>query len=273
MTTPRFVDSHAHLDGEKFAQDLEDTLRRARDVGLTDIVCIGASDGFESNKPTLALAEKIPHVFATVGIHPHDAKVADAACLAEIRALAKHPKVVGIGETGLDYYYDHSPREAQQDAFRAFLAMARELQLPVVVHTRDAEDDTIQILREEKANEIGGVLHCFTGTEKLAAAAMELDLYVSFSGVLTFKNADPLRAIAKGLRRDRVLVETDCPYLAPIPYRGKRNEPAYVVHTAKVLADVWGVSLDDVKAITGANAVRMFKLPAEPASAPSPLAP
>jgi TatD DNase family protein len=263
-TAPRFFDSHAHLDGSDFTTDIEGTLSRARDAGITDIVCIGASEGFDSNARALAVADARegksgPTLWATVGVHPHDAKIVDAECLSKVRELAAHPKVVAIGETGLDYYYDHSPKEKQQEVFREFLRMAKSLALPAVIHTRDAEDDTIAILRDEDATSIGGVIHCFTGTEKLARAALDVGFYISFSGVVTFRNADPLRAIARDLPRDRVLVETDCPYLTPVPYRGKKNEPAYITETTKTIASLWGVAIDDVKRTTGENAARLFR--------------
>jgi TatD DNase family protein len=254
----RFFDSHAHLEGKEFGDDVDAALSRAEQAGITDIVLIGASEGFDSNPKAIALAETRPWLYATVGVHPHDAKLVDDECLAKVRALAAHDKVVGIGETGLDYHYDLSPREEQRAAFRQFIRMAKELSLPIVVHTREAEDDTIAILREEDAAAVGGVIHCFTGTEKLATAALDLGFAISFSGVLTFRNADPLRAIAKSLPHDRVLVETDCPFLTPVPYRGKRNEPAFIVFTVQTLASLWGVEPEEVKRITGANAARLF---------------
>lgn len=272
--TEYFFDSHAHLDGDRFKGDLEATLDRAGQAGISDIVCIGASDGFASNTEVLALVDRqgaagaargtgaLPHpsIHATVGIHPHDARIADAACIAEVRKLAEHRKVVGIGETGLDYHYDHSPRDTQREVFRAFVRMARELDLPLVVHTREAEDDTIAILDSEKAQEVGGVIHCFTGTEKLARYAVEIGFFVSFSGVLTFKSSENLRAIARSLPKDQVLVETDCPFLTPIPHRGKRNEPAFVAYTAAALAELWGDTIEKVKRQTGENAARLFKI-------------
>lgn len=253
-----FFDTHAHIDGPEFDADRDAVIARAREAGLTHMVLIGASDGFESNPRAVALAEQHDDMFATVGLHPHDAKLVDEDTLERIRALAAHPKVVAIGETGLDYYYDQSPRETQRDAFRAFVRMSHALGKPCVVHTRDAEDDTIAILREEDAAGCGGVIHCFTGTQALADAAIDLGWSISFSGVLTFRNADPLRAIAKDLPRDRVLVETDCPYLTPVPHRGKRNEPAFVVHTAEVLAKLWEVPVEEVRRVTGENALRFF---------------
>ena len=262
--SPRFVDSHAHLDGDVLHPQLPQVLDRAREAGLTDIICIGASDGFDSNPKTLEVAERHDGIHATVGIHPHDAREVDDEVIEKIRLLADHPKVVAIGEMGLDYYYDSSPREAQQDAFRRFLAIAREVNKPIVVHTRDAEDDTLAILKDEGADEMGGVIHCFTGTEKLATGALDLGFYISFSGVLTFRNAESLRSIAADLPRDKVLVETDCPYLAPVPKRGKTNEPSYVIHTAGKLAELWNQDLEEVKTTTGENAVRLFGLETRP---------
>jgi TatD DNase family protein len=259
-----FFDSHAHLDGERFKDDLEATLLRAAEAGITDIVCVGASDGFDSNTDALALVDRegariaSPALHATVGIHPHDARIADADCLAKVRALAGHEKVVGVGETGLDYHYDHSPRQVQREVFSAFVRMANDAKLPLVIHTREAEDDTMAILEAERAPTTGGVIHCFTSTERLARFAVEIGFYVSFSGVITFKSSDSLRAIAKGLPKDRVLIETDCPFLTPVPHRGKRNEPAFVAYTAAMIAELWGEPVDAVKQITGENAARLF---------------
>jgi TatD DNase family protein len=254
------TDSHAHLD--HFGDGLPEILVRARAAGVTRFVTIGASDGLAPNATAVRIAESVPDVWAVVGVHPHDARIVDAAALAEIERLAASPRVVAIGETGLDYHYDHSPRDQQQRAFRDFLALARALKKPVVIHTREADDDTVAILREARAHEIGGVIHCFTGGAALAKGALELGFYLSFSGVLTFKNAEPLRAIAAAAPRDRVLVETDCPYLAPIPHRGKTNEPAFVVHTAAVIAGLWGVTPAEVASTTAANTARLFGLPA-----------
>ena len=251
----RFVDSHAHLDSEHFA-DVAPFLERARAAGITDIVCIGASSGFESNPRTLALVSEHEGLTATVGIHPHDAKVATDEVVEKIVSLSNHPKVVGIGEIGLDYHYDLSPRDQQRAVFARFLALG--LNKPVVIHTREAEEDTVSILRDSNVHQ--GVIHCFTGTEYLAQSALDLGFYISFSGVLTFRNADRLRSIARDLPRDRVLVETDCPFLAPVPMRGKENEPSFIVHTASCLADQWGVDDEEVKRITGENAIRLFGL-------------
>lgn len=255
-----FIDSHAHLDGDDYQSQIDEVLVRAAAVGVTQIVCIGASAGYDSNPKTVELVQDRPSLYATVGIHPHDAQLATPEVIEKIRGLAQREKVVAIGEIGLDYYYDHSPRADQHRAFRAFLGVARERKLPVVIHTRDAEDDTLQILKDEGAQDLGGVIHCFTGTEKLAQGALDLGFCISFSGVLTFKSADPLRAIARDLPRDRVLVETDCPYLTPVPLRGKKNEPAYVLYTAQKLAELWQVDLDQVKRQTAENTRRLFRL-------------
>lgn len=256
-----FIDSHAHLDGPAYADDRNEVLARARDAGLTHIVCIGASDGFESNQRTLDFVDGRDGFFASVGIHPHDARILNEEMYDDLRSMASHPQVVAIGETGLDYYYDQSPRREQQDAFRRFVEMGRETKKPIIVHTRDAEEDTVRILQETSASEVGGVIHCFTGTQALADAAVDLGFYVSFSGILTFKSAATIREVARGMPRDKVLIETDCPYLAPVPKRGKRNEPSYVVHTVKCLAELWATSEEEVKKVTGDNAIRFFGLP------------
>lgn len=256
-----FIDSHAHLDGQEYDADRSEVLTRAHEAGLTHILCIGASDGFESNPRTLEFVEGREGFFASVGIHPHDARILDDAMFAELERMSDHEKVVAIGETGLDYYYDQSPREAQQVAFRRFLDLGRRRNKPVIVHTRDAEADTVDIMRAEGASEVGGVLHCFTGTQALADAAVDMGWYVSFSGIITFKSAAALRDVARNLPRERVLIETDCPYLAPVPKRGKRNEPSFVVHTARQLAELWDVPEDEVRRVTGENALRLFDMP------------
>jgi TatD DNase family protein len=254
------IDSHAHLDS--FGEELPAVLDRARLAGVGQIITIGASDGLGPNHQAVEIARAHPHIFASVGVHPHDARLVDQGALATIEALAADPKVVAIGETGLDYHYKHSTIEEQQRAFRAFVALALRVKKPLVIHTRDADADTADILRETGAQAVGGVIHCFTGTPALAAAAIDLGFYVSFSGILTFKAADELRAIAKDLPRDRVLVETDCPFLAPVPHRGKKNEPAFVALTAERLAELWGVSVTEVQAKTSENTARLFGLPA-----------
>ncbi|MEM1024127.1 MAG: TatD family hydrolase [Myxococcota bacterium] len=254
----RFFDSHAHLDGAAFDADREAVLDRAFAAGVTDLVLIGASDGFDSNPKTLEIAHTRDHLYATVGIHPHDATQVDRRVLDSIDTLAADPKVVAIGEMGLDYYYDNSPVEAQQEAFRAFIGLAKNHRKPIVIHTRDAEGDTLRILKEEGAQEVGGIIHCFSGTAALAKGALDLGFVISFSGILTFKKAEEIREVASWVPRDMALVETDCPYLAPVPFRGRRNEPAHVVHTAQKLADIWKAEVEEVMERTGENAARLF---------------
>ena len=255
-----FVDSHAHLDMPEYAADLDAVLERARAEGLTHIVCIGASSGIRSNPAAVRLAEQHPQLVATVGIHPHDAGQVTEELWPALQQLAAHPRVVAVGETGLDYHYDHAPREMQRALFARFIRLACELRKPLVVHAREADEDMLTLLRREGAERCGGVLHSFTGGETLARGALELGFCISFSGILTFKNAEPLRALARTLPHDRVLVETDCPFLTPVPLRGQRNEPAYVVHTTDVLAQLWGVPPAEARRLTGENAQRLFHL-------------
>ena len=257
------IDSHAHVDGPEFDADRDDVLARARAAGVHRIVVIGAVGDPSSAERAVALAERDPQIWATIATHPHDVEKMTPDWWATHERLATHPRVVAIGETGLDYYYDHSPREAQQAAFARFIALARSVGKPVVCHIRDAHEDARAILREHRALELGVVIHCFTGTPDDAAAYAELGAYVSFSGIVTYKSAQALRDAVRLVPRDRLLVETDCPYLAPIPQRGKRNEPAYVVHTAEVVAREAGMSFEDLAAQTTANANRIYRLPAD----------
>ena len=257
------IDSHAHVDGPEFDADRDDVLARARAAGVHRIVVIGAVGDPSSAERAVALAERDPQIWATIATHPHDVEKMTPDWWATHERLATHPRVVAIGETGLDYYYDHAPREAQQAAFARFIALARSVGKPVVCHIRDAHEDARAILREHHAQELGVVIHCFTGTPDDAAAYAELGAYVSFSGIVTYKSAQALRDAVRLVPRDRLLVETDCPYLAPIPQRGKRNEPAYVVHTAEVVAREAGMSFEDLAAQTTANANRIYRLPAD----------
>jgi TatD DNase family protein len=259
-------DSHAHIDFADFGGEVDAVLERARAAGLVGVIAIGAGRGLEA-AAAVDLAARFPDVWATVGIHPHDASCADAAALDVLRRLAARPRVVALGEIGLDYHYDHSPRPKQREAFAAQIRLARELHLPVVIHSREAEDDTLAILQGEGVAEVGGVMHCFSGGERLARAALDADLRISFSGVLTFPKAEALRAVARDVVPiERTLVETDAPFLAPVPHRGKRNEPAFVSFTAAKLAEVVGLSLEDVARITTRTARRVFRLedPHEP---------
>jgi TatD DNase family protein len=214
----------------------------------------------QCNYAALQLAERYDNVFATVGIHPHDASTVGDDTIAEIRALARAPKVVAVGETGLDYHYDNSPRPQQRAAFRRFVALARELALPLVVHLREADDDAAAILGEEQAHELGGVIHCFSGDAASARTFLDLGFHLSFSGVLTFPTAAPVREAARLVPADRLMVETDAPFLAPVPYRGRRNEPALVAQTAAALAEIRGQSLEEIAHRTHANTTRLFRL-------------
>jgi TatD DNase family protein len=251
------VDSHCHLDFPDLAADLDGIASRARAAGIGRMVTI--STRVRRLPDLLAIAERFGDVFCSVGTHPHHADEELDITTADLVAKAAHPKVVAIGEAGLDYFYDKSPRPAQEQGFRTHIAAARETGLPLVIHTRNADDDTARILEEEMGKgAFPAVLHCYTGGPELARRAIELGLYISFTGILTFKASQPLRDIAASLPADRIMVETDAPYLAPGKYRGKRNEPAYVVETAKVLAETRGVSLDAIADQTTENFFRLF---------------
>ena len=257
-------DSHAHVDGPEFDADRAEVLARARAAGVRRIVVIGAVGDPSSAERAVALAEQDPDVWATVATHPHDVEKMTPDWWAVHERLAPHPRVVAIGETGLDYYYDHSPREAQKEAFARFLDLAVRVGKPVVCHIRDAHDDARAILKDSRAMALGCVIHCFTGTPDDARAYAELGCYVSFSGIITYKTAQPIRDAVPLVPRDRILIETDCPYLAPIPKRGKRNEPGFLVHTAEVVARCAGMNFEDLAEQTVANTCRVFRIdPAE----------
>lgn len=253
-------DSHAHVDGPEFDADRTEVLARARAAGVQRIVVIGAVGDTTSAERAVALAEQDPDVWATVATHPHDVEKMTPAWWAVHERLAPHPRVVAIGETGLDYYYDHSPKQAQQDAFVRFLDLAARVNKPVVCHIRDAHEDAREILRASRARELGCVIHCFTGTPDDAKAYAELGCYVSFSGIITYKTAQPIRDAVPFVPPDRILIETDCPYLAPIPKRGKRNEPGFLVHTAEVVAQAAGMNFAELAAKTVENTCRVFRI-------------
>ena len=253
------IDSHCHLDPQYFAADREEILARARAAGVEAFVCVGVGRGLEAPREAVALAAVEPDVFATVGVHPHDVSAMQEGDWPALEELARQPRVVGIGETGLDYYYDHSPREAQQAAYRRFVAMARVAGLAVVSHVRDAHAEAAAILREEHAGD--GVIHCFSGGVAEARVYLDLGQYLSFSGILTFKNAGDIRAAAAFAPLDRILIETDAPYLAPVPHRGRKNEPAYIAETMAALAAARGLPAAEVDAATSANTRRLFGLP------------
>ncbi len=252
-----FTDTHAHLVFDDFAADLPDVLRRAAAAGVTRIVSIGCD--VETSRATLAIAHRFENVLASVGLHPGYVPDVTLCDLKEIRALAADPNVVAIGETGLDYYRGREHQQAQKDLFWAQLELAKELRKPVVIHHRSAEGDLMEILRAHAPGfRPWGVMHCFGGDGRLAAECVELGLLISFSGILTFKNAEPLRDVARQVALEHVMLETDAPYLAPVPHRGKRNEPAYLPATAAVLAELKGVPVAEVARQTSANAARLF---------------
>lgn len=256
------IDSHTHLDDTRYNVDRDAMIARAREAGVDTLVTIGCD--LATSQAAVELAERYPFVYATVGVHPHEVKRIGDGWYVELQRLARHPRVVAYGEIGLDYHYNYSPPQQQRARFREQIAVARDLHLPVVIHTREAQEDTITILKEEKAADVGGVFHCFTGDAWLAKDALDLGFSLSFSGVITFQNATMLRDILRWVPMDRLLVETDCPYLTPVPHRGKRNEPAYVKLVAQTIADVksteQSLTLEDVGRITSENARRLFKM-------------
>ena len=258
------VDSHCHLDFPDFAGEVPNILTRARDGGVGVCVTIGTRlDGFDAVR---AIAERYDDVWCSVGIHPHEAAQELLETADVLIAKADHPKVVGVGETGLDYFYEHSPRREQAQNFHAHIAAARSTGLPLIVHTRDADDDTIAILQDEMQDgTFTGLIHCFTGTAKLARAALDMGLYISASGIATFRKSEELRGVLRDVPLDRLLVETDAPYLAPVPMRGKRNEPAFVAHTAAAMASLKGVSVDELAGATTDNFFRLFTKARRPA--------
>ncbi len=256
------IDSHVHLDDARYDGDRIQMLSRGRDAGVSAFVTIGCD--LASSRAAVALADSHSNVYATVGVHPHEVKCIENGWYEELKNLSKHPKVVGFGEIGLDYHYDLSPREVQRRRFREQISIARELHLPMVIHTREAQEDTISILREERAAEIGGVFHCFSGDAWLAKDALDLGFHVSFSGIITFHNATILREIVKTVPDNRLMIETDAPYLTPVPFRGKRNEPAYVKYVAQKIAEIKeGPSpsaFEHIAQLTTDNTKRLFKI-------------
>jgi TatD DNase family protein len=258
------VDSHCHLDFPDYAGKVDDVMARARAAGVG--VCVSIGTELKRFAGVRAVAEQFPDVWCSVGVHPHEAEKELLDDAAPLIVEAAHPKVVGIGETGLDYYYEHSPRPQQIANFRAHIAAARQTGLPVIVHTREAEEETIALLREEMGKgAFTGLIHCFTGGQRLADAALELGFFISVSGIATFKNSGALRQVIRTVPAERLLVETDAPFLAPVPHRGKTNEPAFVVHTAAMLAELKGMSAADLAAVTTENFFRLFTKVKRPA--------
>ena len=258
-----FVDSHAHIDGEEFDADRDEVVARAREAGVGAILNVGTGDPHAGNfERAVAVALKYEGVYAAAGVHPHDARLYDEAAERRLLEIVRRgPPVVAWGEIGLDYHYDHSPRDVQRTVFAAQLRLARAEGLPVIIHTREADEETAEILRAElKEAGAGGVMHCFGGGPALAETALELGFMISFAGNVTFKKAENLREVARTVPPERLLVETDCPYLAPVPLRGRRNEPAFVVETARFLADLRGVEPEELGRVTSENFARLFRL-------------
>jgi len=255
------VDSHAHLDDSGFDADREAVIERARAAGLRYLLTIGGSRGPEELASSIGLAESHDWIYATVGVHPHEAKHLDHRVLESLRAFARRPKVLAIGEIGLDYYYDHSPRDEQKQAFVRQLELARQLKLPVVIHCRDAWSDLREIVARDWApGGLAGILHCFTGSREDAFRFLDWGFLISFAGIVTFNKADELRAVARDVPLDRLLTETDSPYLAPVPHRGKRNEPAYVLEVTRKLAELLKISEEEMGQRAAENFARFFKL-------------
>jgi TatD DNase family protein len=261
------VDSHAHLEGPRFDPDRSEMLERARAAGVVNILAIGSGTGPGTLDCAIRIAEQHDWIYASIGIHPHEAKLATENDYAELESLARHPRVIGFGEIGLDYYYDHSPRDLQQQVFIHQMEIARAVKLPIIIHCRPSDnsenawEDTLRLIREHWASTgLGGVLHCFTGEPKHADAALEMGFMLSFSGNVTFPKAENIRGVARTAPEDRIFIETDSPFLAPVPYRGKRNEPAFVAKTAEKLAELRGKSADEIGSITAQNFFRFFRL-------------
>jgi TatD DNase family protein len=254
------IDSHAHIQGKEYAGETAAVIERARAAGVEQIIVVGGAGDMSSNNDAVALADSFANIYATVGMHPHDAKDVGPDELQKLKELALHAKVIAVGETGLDYYYNHSPHDVQRRVFTQFIHMARETELPIVVHERDAASEGAALLRSEGEGKLRGVIHCFTGNYEAACAYLDLGFYLSFTGIITFKNAEALRDVARRVPLERILVETDSPYLTPVPHRGKRNEPAYVRLIAATVANIKGVTLEEVARVTTDNTRRLFRI-------------
>lgn len=257
-----FIDSHAHIDGPEFDADRDEVMERAAAAGVSVILNVGTGDPHSGAfERAVELGRKYTNVYTAIGVHPHDARHYDDQAEAKIKTLIQNERVIAWGEIGLDFHYDNSPRDVQMEVFKRQLQAARECDLPVIVHTREAEQETIEILRSEySGTDRGGIFHCFSGSMELAQQALDLGFMISFSGILTFKKAEALREVAMHVPLARMLIETDCPYLSPIPYRGKRNEPAYVVEVARCLGELYDVELEAMAYLTSDNFHRFFRL-------------
>jgi len=261
------IDSHAHLEGPRFDGDRAEMLERARAAGVVNILAIGSGTGPGTLDCAIRIAEQHDWIYASIGIHPHEAKLASESDYAELESLTRNRRVIGFGEIGLDYYYDYSPRDVQQQVFVRQMEIARAAKLPIIIHCRPSDhsdnawEDTLELIKEHwKSSGLGGVLHCFTGAQKQASAALDMGFMISFSGNLTFPKAENIRSVAREIQEGRILIETDSPFLAPIPYRGKRNEPAFVAKTAEKLAELRSKSAEEIGILTAANFFRFFRL-------------
>lgn len=249
-------DTHVHLNAEQYEDDLQEVINRALEKGVQNMVVVGFDE--PAIKKAIQIAETYDFIYASVGWHPVDAIDMTDEHLAWIEELAQHPKVVALGEMGLDYHWDKSPKEVQKDVFRRQIRLARKVNLPIIIHNRDATEDVVTILKEEHVEEVGGIMHCFTGSIEVAKQCMDMNMYISFGGPVTFKNAKKPKEVATELPLDKLLIETDCPYLTPHPFRGKRNEPGYVSYVAEQIAELKGITYEELADITTANAKKLF---------------
>ncbi|MBK0010193.1 MULTISPECIES: TatD family hydrolase [Priestia] len=249
-------DTHVHLNAEQYEDDLQEVINRALEKGVQNMVVVGFDE--PTIKKAIQIAETYDFIYASVGWHPVDAIDMTDEHLAWIEELAQHPKVVALGEMGLDYHWDKSPKEVQKDVFRRQIRLARKVKLPIIIHNRDATEDVVTILKEEHVEEVGGIMHCFTGSIEVAKQCMDMNMYISFGGPVTFKNAKKPKEVAVELPLDKLLIETDCPYLTPHPFRGKRNEPGYVSYVAEQIAELKGITYEELADITTANAKKLF---------------
>lgn len=254
------IDSHCHIDLPEFDQDRDEVVGRAREAGLAEMLIVGGVDENDGLERALRVAGELG-LPASGGVHPHEARLADESVYDRLRGLATDGRIVAIGEIGLDFHYDHSPRPAQREALRRQMRLARDVGLPVIIHTREADDETATILEEEGAQEVGGVIHCFTGGHELARRALDLGFCISFSGIVAFPRAEVIQEVAREVPEDRLLVETDAPFLAPPPHRGKRNEPAFVVEVARRVSELRGMDLETVSSLVRRNYERLFRRP------------
>lgn len=258
MNKIKLIDSHAHLNFPELKGDLDNLFKRSSEAGVEKVICVGTT--VEDSREALELAKKYPFIYASSGVHPHEASSITDETYREIKKLAAHKKVIAIGEVGLDYHYEHSPKETQKETFASFINLAREVNLPLSVHTREAEEDTINILKQNNASDVGGVIHCFSGSLEMANKCMDMGFYISIPGIVTFKNAKNIHQVVKEIPMERMLIETDSPYLAPVPFRGKTNEPAYVKYVAEKIAELKGLSFEDISRMTYLNSLSLFGL-------------